>query len=134
MFSIQQLKFLDLNKDKTFYMFAYGRLKKGYCYNEYIDNDANKYLWDTITTERTSLYMMDSFPLMSNMGNNKGFIKGELYEIDCETLLNLDNLFSNQDRAIIMLENNVEAYCYRTNIKLLNKEVLEMNGVIEWKI
>jgi gamma-glutamylcyclotransferase (GGCT)/AIG2-like uncharacterized protein YtfP len=133
MFSIQQLKFLDLNKDRTFYIFAYGRLKRGYCYNEYIDNDTNKYLWDTVTVDKTSLYMMNNFPLMSDMGNFKGLIKGELYEIDCETLLSLDNLFSNQDRTLIILENNIKAHCYKTNIKLLSKEVMEVNGVIEWK-
>ena len=77
---------------KKFYVFVYGTLRKGYWNHRLLEN--SKFLGEARTKEKYSLYA-DGIPYVVKIPRTH--IKGEVYEVDEETLRRLDQLEEHPD-------------------------------------
>ena len=78
--------------NKKIYVFVYGTLRKGYWNHRLLEN--SKFIGEAITKEKYSLYA-NGIPYV--VKTPKTQIKGEVYEVDIETLKRLDQLEGHPD-------------------------------------
>lgn len=116
-------------------MFVYGSLKNGFGNNHLLMN--SKFVRKDLTKEPT--YTMFSFGGFPGIVRGESCISGELYEVDDDTLSNLDALESNgsfYQRELVKLDGGGEAWMYLTlggNNPVDNKtNVSSDNNVDNW--
>ena len=85
-------------------VFVYGTLKKGFGNHYLLSN--SKLLGDSYTKQAYDLYNLGYYPAMTDNGNY--IIKGELYEVDKDTLYRLDML---EGEGYLYLRKKIEVYC-----------------------
>lgn len=92
-------------------VFVYGSLKRGFGNNVLL---ADSNLIDTtLTKDRFQMNSLGGFPGV--VKSQKGFVSGELYEVNDTTLARLDQLEGNgrfYNREVVDLENGEEAWMY----------------------
>lgn len=96
-------------------LFVYGTLKRGYGNHHYLSE--SEFLGKAITKKRYALYS-DGIPFLVKEPPVSR-IKGELYEVDSETLENVDLLEGHpsvyrREKIVVILEDGreVEAWAY----------------------
>lgn len=145
MYNLQELIFLDNNIDKTFLVFAYGQTKTGMRDNYIINKNKNRSLGQEFKTIRNyTLYNMGDYCLMSNLDNPEFPVKGEVFEVDAHTLLELDKYYNTMERVKIQVIDDslikpdefsiLEVETYMFDIKLNNIKILpDINNTLVWK-
>lgn len=132
---LEDLIFLDENKDTKFLVFIYNELKSNSHKNEIFDNGGCSLLEEVITKHYYTMYDMGGFPLISDLVEGCGKIKGELYEVDATTLLVLNDIHHLCDKREIELEDGRTCISYVASIRLNNKIVEpDEENIISWKI
>ena len=117
------------------YIFVYGTLKRGRRANYLLAN--SRFLGEG-SIEGYDMYLVVDFPAIVK---GKGIVKGEVYEIDEETLKELDNyegfpLLYDRVLESVNLYNGKEieayVYVYRNDTSELSKMDLNEDGMYEF--
>jgi gamma-glutamylaminecyclotransferase len=117
--SLIQMSDEEINRvfNQRYMVFVYGSLKRGFG-NHYFLRDA-KYCGNTETVDATfCMHSMGPFPAVTESNDNGYHITGELYEVDADTMLDLDKLEGNgvfYTRKLVKvytLNGTVEAWMY----------------------
>ena len=132
---LSELKFIEDNKDKKFFVFVFGNMKKNYPLNHVMIDSRSKLIGQFVTEDEYVMYDMGEYPIISNLGNNKYPVIGEVYEIDATTLIDVNNKLNAFDKKYIKVKGiESEVLTFTTFIKLNTLEVLpDINGLLEWR-
>lgn len=122
-------------------VFVYGTLKKGYNNNYLLST--SKYLGEYVTKDKFGMDSYVYYPAIFKTDSiNKGYIVGELYEVEDHIMPYLDKLegYPNHfDRQEIIVEDgggNEEkalVYYYKNKPNNCIENKPDKNGFIEWK-
>ncbi len=106
-----------MKSDKLIPLFVYGTLKRGFSNHSFLSGTDTKFLGNARTAEPFALYV-GKFPYVTSR-EPVCPIKGEVYMVDTETLLRIDELEEHPDWYIrritkVILENGtvLKAYIY----------------------
>lgn len=134
-YSIKELRFLEENKNKNFLIFAYGRLKYGYVANcMFLDNSETQFLGEKSTKNLYTLYDLKEYPILSDLGDGEGSVRGELYSVNAETILKLDKYLPMYEKKELELDDGTLAYTYLMTIRLNGKKIkLDIDNLLTWK-
>jgi gamma-glutamylcyclotransferase (GGCT)/AIG2-like uncharacterized protein YtfP len=135
LYNLEDLRFLEENKNKMFLIFGYGRLKSNNLLNSMLlDKPEIINIGERITKEKYIMYDLGEYPLISDLGEGDYKVRGELFQVNPETLLSLDKSLSTFERKEIILEDNTVAYTYMLTIRLNSKKVKhDIDNLYTWR-
>lgn len=82
---------MEAKKKRTYKLFVYGTLKKGFHNHDYyLGEGKSRFLGDAVTDSSFTLYI-EALPFLVREASD-GPVEGELYEIDEDTLYEIDGL------------------------------------------
>jgi len=133
--NIQDLLFIENNKDKKFKIFIYNFLKSEFSRSDIFNNPDCFFFGERTTTSNYTMYDLGDYPIMSDLEPSDYPIKGELYEVNSEILLYLDKIHHICNRTEIELTDGTICESYIASIKLNNKKILpDIDNSLSWRI
>lgn len=119
-------------------VFVYGSLKSGFG-NHRLLEDSTFITEDTTKEKEFNMFSFGGFPGIVKGGDDA--IRGELYEVDDNTMNDLDRLESNgyfYQREVVSLDSGEQAWMYitlgdRENSLDDKRRVLTSDGVSNWE-
>ena len=133
--SLQDLLFIENNKDKKFKIFIYNFFKSEFNKTDIFNNSESFFFGERVTKLNYTLYDLGDYPIMSDLEPSDYPVRGELYEVDAETLMKLDKVHHVCDRVEILLNDDTLCETYIASLKLNNRKVLpDIDNSLSWRI
>lgn len=134
-YNLEELDFLDKNKNNRFLVFVYGRFVEGQIgYNLYLDKTKVFNKGERYTKENYVMYDMKDYPIISDLDEGVARVRGELYDVDAETMLQMDKFMYLYDKRTVELNDETEALTYIMTIRLNDRQIQpDIDNLLTWR-